>query len=149
MSSIGPVELHLVAVDEQIAAGEALLLLGGVAELDDLRLGAAREAHAFDDLFGKERGDARVERLAQVGQPHRVARYRMKQAGGALQHRRQVAQSLDLHAGEGVDHGQEVGRVGKDDRLVGAELGYGGLDLGARLVDNGARPADGARRDSA
>ena len=74
-----PVQLHLVAVQHEVAGAEALLVLAP-AERHDLRLGAAREAHAFDDLFGKQRGDARVERLAQVGQPHRVARHGVQQA---------------------------------------------------------------------
>ena len=38
---------------------------------DDLRLLAADEAHALDDLFGEQGGHAGVEGLAQVRQPQR------------------------------------------------------------------------------
>ena len=65
------VQLHLVAVQHEVAGVEALLVLAS-AELHDLGLDATREAYAFDDLLGEQRGDPRIERLAEVGEPHRL-----------------------------------------------------------------------------
>ena len=143
----GTVELHLVAVRDDGAGGEAFLVGVLRTELDDLRLASAREAHALDDLFGEQRGDTRVERLAQIGQPHLLAGHRMQQRLGALQDGRQVTQFLDLLAGESVDHRQEVGGVGEGDRGVGSEFGDRRLDLLLSLFDDGRGAADGAGGD--
>ena len=67
------VELHLVAVDAEVAAGEARAVGARVVELDDLRLRAAGEARALERLLGEQGGDAAVQRLAEVRQPHVVA----------------------------------------------------------------------------
>src|SRR5664280_1977272 len=145
----GAVELHLVAVHEQVAAGEALAVRAGVVELDDLRLLPARETHALYGLFGEEGGDAAVQRLAEVRQPHLVARQRVQQALGALDDDAEVAELLDLVPHESEGHGQEVGGVGEGDRRVRAELGEGGLQGGVSLRDDLIGAADGVRGDEA
>ena len=143
------VQLHLVAVHAEVAAGEASAVGAGVVELDDLRLGAAGEAHALHRLFGEERGDAAVERLAEVRQPHLVAGDRVQQALGPLDDRRQVAELLDLLAGEGVDHRQVVGGVGEGDRGVGTELGQRRVHGLLGLADDALSATDGPGRDVA
>ena len=110
---------------------------------------AAGEAHALERLFGEEGGDAAVQRLAEVRQPHLVAGDRVQQALGPLDHLRQVAELLDLLAGEGVDHRQVVGGVGERDRGVGAELGQRLVHGLLGLADDAVGPADRAGRDVA
>ena len=70
-------------------------------------------------------------------------------AAGSCEHRRQVAELLDLDAGERVDHRQVVGGVRERHRGIGAELGEGGLHLGLRLAHEGGGAADRVRGDVA
>jgi len=120
-----------------------------MVELDHLRLGAAGEAYALHRLFGEEGGDAAVERLTEVRQPHLVAGDRVQQALGPLDHLREVAELLDLLAGERVDHRQVVGGVGERHRGVGTELGERLVDSLLGLADDADSPADRPGRDIA
>ena len=72
-----------------------------------------------------------------------------QQALGPLDDRRQIAELLDLLAGEGVDHRQIVGGVGEGDRRVGAELGEGRVDGLLGLTDHALSATDGPGRDVA
>ncbi len=139
MSSIGPFSFILSPWSTRSPESKRSLFSAS-AELHDLGLDATREAYAFDDLLGEQRGDPRIERLAEVGEPHRLGGDGVEQAARTLEHRGQVAERLDLHAGEGVDHRQVVGRVREDDRRVGTELADGGLHLGASPRRRCGRP---------
>ncbi len=143
------VELHLVAVHAEVGAGEALAVSAGMVELDDLRLGAASEAHALHRLLGEQGGDAAVQGLTEVRQPHLVPGDRMQQALRLLDHLREVAELLYLLTGERVDHRQVVGGVGERDRSVGTELLERLLHRLLGLPDDALGAPDGARRDVA
>ena len=146
---MGPLSFILSPCTRRSPAGEALAVLAGLVQLDDLRLLLAREAHALDDLLGEERGDAAVERLAQVGQPHRLGGHGVQQGLGARDDLGQVAELLDLVPREGVDDRQEVGGVGERDRGVRSELGDGVVDHRLGLGHDGVGAADGPRGDVA
>ena len=145
----GAIELHLVAVGREGARSEAFAMLLAVAELDDLRLLLAHEAHPLDHLFGEEGGDAAVEGLAEIGQPHGVGGQGVEKRPGPLEDGRQVAEGLDLASREGVDDGQEVGGVGERDGGLWPELFDGLVDHRLSLGDDGAGAADGALGDVA
>src|SRR5674476_1346229 len=156
MSSIGPLSFIFAPCTMRSApvkrwpssrAWSRLMTCGSLPQV--INLDHAREAHALDGLFGEERGDAAVERLAEVGQPHRLGGHRVEQGLGALDDLVQVAELLDLAPRKGVDDRQEVGGVGERDRGVRAELGDGVVDHRLGLGHDGVGAADGAGGDVA
>ena len=122
--------------------------IAGRAQPDAVdRLGADQVLAGLDDLAGKQRRHAGIERVAQVGQPDLLRRAGRQQLLGPAQNPAQVGQRLHLLAGEGIDHRQVVGRIGKAD---GAGLAFGGdglVELGLGAGDPGDGAFDGAGTD--
>ena len=76
---------------------------------------------ALDNFSAHSGGKTGIQSLAQV----------FLIGDEALEHAhagRQIAQSLDLHAGSGVDGGEIIGGIGEGDLLVSAILGDGIVD---------------------
>ncbi len=95
-------------------AGVDVRILFGMVEV---RL--VQDAQGFENLIGEDGGHAGVQQGPQVGQVVLALDMRGQQAPGECQGFFEVFQGFHLHAGEGVDHRQVVGGVGKADLGVG------------------------------
>ncbi len=84
------------------------------------RVGTDKVLTGLDNLEGEQGGGARIERVAQVGQPQVFAGHRRQQPVALLENLLHVRQLVHTLAQKRVDDRQGIGGIGKADGAVGA-----------------------------
>ena len=111
------------------------------------RVGADQVFAGFDDLEGKQGGDARVQGAAQIRQPEIFAGHRRQQPMALVENLLHVGELVDSLAQERVDDRQGVSGVGKAHGTIDAFGRNGFCQVVFRVAHNLVCAADCRRCD--